>query len=699
LVIADFPVGFTDDSIRRLNSIAASGARCGVYTLIAHDRRTPLPGGVHLDDLIAHSVDLVQEAVAPDDPRAAHHFVWRDEVFQQFPLTLDEAASEERLTEILTEVGQAAKESNRVEVNFDTIAPEEEEFWSEHADNDLHVAIGRMGATRLQMLRLGRGVAQHALIAGKTGSGKSTLLHALITNLAMWYSPDEVEFYLVDFKKGVEFKTYATHQLPHARAIAVESDREFGLSVLQRIDAELTRRGELFRRAGVQDLASYRQAPDHQVIPRTLLVIDEFQEFFSEDDKLAQDSAVLLDRLVRQGRAFGIHVLLGSQTIGGSSGLARSTIGQMAVRIALQTTEADSQLILGDNNSAARLLSRPGEAIYNDQGGLVEANSPFQVAWLPDERREEYLTRVLDRALRENKSREPAAVFEGNAPADIRKNRKLSMALERRDGGSTGTSASLAWVGDPVAIKDPTAIPLRRQSGSNVLIVGQQDEPALALVISMMISLAAQYAKNGCRFVILDGTPADSHLAGVLASICNVVSQDTQTIEYRAVPEAIAELHTEMQRRLNENHHDAPAIFVIIYGLQRYRALRKSEDGGFSFSMNEEEKKPQTDKQFTELLREGPPLGIHIITWCDTPAAVERTLDRSSMREFDNRVLFQMSASDSSNLIDSPAANKLGFHRALAFSEEQGVLEKFRPYAMPDKTWLESVRDRLRSRS
>ena len=62
--------------------------------------------------------------------------------------------------------------------------------------------------------------AQHALVAGKTGSGKSTLLHALITQLALNYSPDEVELYLVDFKKGVEFKTYATHGLPHARAIA-----------------------------------------------------------------------------------------------------------------------------------------------------------------------------------------------------------------------------------------------------------------------------------------------------------------------------------------------------------------------------------------------------------------------------------------------------------------------------------------------
>jgi len=55
-------------------------------------------------------------------------------------------------------------------------------------------------------------------------------------------------------------------------------------------------------------------------------------------------------------------------------------------------------MILGDGNSAARLLSRPGEAIYNDAGGLVEGNSPFQVAWLPDAQRDRYLEQVTQKA-------------------------------------------------------------------------------------------------------------------------------------------------------------------------------------------------------------------------------------------------------------------------------------------------------------
>jgi DNA segregation ATPase FtsK/SpoIIIE, S-DNA-T family len=684
LVVADYPTGFQGDSFRRLASIAATGARCGVYVLVCRDTRVPLPIEAQFDDLEAHCVNLVQRG---------DRFVWKDEVFGQFPLTIDPPPPEGVLTALLDKVGQAAKESKRVEVSFDTIAPSAREFFTGNATDELQVPIGRMGATRLQTLRLGKGVAQHVLIAGKTGSGKSTLLHALVTNLAMWYSPDEVELYLIDFKKGVEFKTYATQNLPHARAIAVESDREFGVSVLTRLDAELARRGELFRKTGVQDLASYRKTPGAQVMPRTLLIIDEFQEFFSEDDKLAQDAGLLLDRLVRQGRAFGIHVLLGSQTIGGSSGLARSTIGQMAVRIALQTSEADSQLILGDNNSAARLLSRPGEAIYNDAGGLVEANSPFQVAWLPDEKREKYLGAVskLADAQGSRLRHEPAIVFEGNAPADVRKNALLATKVQQSPRPANIPTAASAWIGEPVAIKEPTSITFRRQSGANLMTVGQQEEQAMAVMLSSILSLAAQYPPRGAVFYVLDGTPADSFLAGTLESMRAVVPHEFKMIEWRGVPDALNELDEEMQRRQAGDPAGLPEVFLFLYAMQRYRVLRKSEED-FGFSMSADEpKKANPSKQLADLLREGPALGMHVVTWVDTVASLERTLDRGSVREFDNRVLFQMSANDSSTLIDSPAANKLGFFRALAYSEEQGVMEKFRPYALPSAEWLKTV--------
>jgi S-DNA-T family DNA segregation ATPase FtsK/SpoIIIE len=279
-------------------------------------------------------------------------------------------------THLLQQIGKDSTDSYRVEMPFAEVAPEDNELWSLDTTNELRVPVGRTGATKLQYLALGQGTRQHGLIAGKTGSGKSTLFHVIITNLALWCSPEQVEFYLVDFKKGVEFKTYATHKLPHARVIAIESDREFGLSVLQRVDDELKRRGDLFRKLGAQNIAGYKAAGGTEPMPRVLLLIDEFQELFVEDDRVSQGAALLLDRIVRQGRAFGIHVLLGSQTLGGAYTLARATIGQMVVRIALQCNEADAYLIMNEDNPAPRLLSRPGEAIYNDEGGAFQGNSP-----------------------------------------------------------------------------------------------------------------------------------------------------------------------------------------------------------------------------------------------------------------------------------------------------------------------------------
>jgi hypothetical protein len=55
------------------------------------------------------------------------------------------------------------------------------------------------------------------------------------------------------------------------------------------------------------------------------------------------------------------------------------------------------------------------------------------------------------------------------------------------------------------------------------------------------------------------------------------------------------------------------------------------------------------------------------------------------------RVVFQMSAEDSANLIDTPVASKLGPYRALFYSEDEGRLEKFRPYGIPEIGWLEAA--------
>lgn len=673
VVAANFPTHFSDEAARRLVRIARNGARCGVFTLVTVDRKQPLPAGFDMADLEAAAIVL--------DWRDGR-FVWKDADFGPWVLSLDTPPPEDLGQRLLERVGKAALEASKVEVPFSFVVPPEETWWKSSSRGGLSVALGKAGAFKRQLLELGKGTSQHVLVAGKTGSGKSSLLHALVTNLSLHYSPDEVELYLIDFKKGVEFKAYATNELAHARVVAIESEREFGLSVLQRLDAELGRRGELFRTAGVQDLPGYRDAG--HVLPRILLVVDEFQEFFIEDDRLAREASQVLDRLVRQGRAFGLHIILGSQTLGGAYSLARSTIDQMAVRIALQLSEADAHLTLSADNGAARLLSRPGEAIYNDANGLVEGNNPFQVVWLPDGEREEYLRKIKARAGR----RPGPTVFEGNAPATIGGNGHLAAWLH---GGKLPVGNPRVWLGEAMALTDHTAAFFPRHNGSNLVLIGQNEETAQGMFAVGLVSLAAEEQVQRCY--LIDGMQGELNRAGPWAGLINALGPRLHVGGWRHAASLVNELAEELKRRETASATEEPPIFFAIHGLHRCRDLRRPEDD-FGFNPRGDAA-PSPPQQLATLLREGPAYGMHALIWCDTLANLQRTLDRHALRELSLRVALQMNVGDSTTLLDSPLASKLGAHRAILFNEEDGKMEKFRPYGLPDAEWWQRALARL----
>jgi S-DNA-T family DNA segregation ATPase FtsK/SpoIIIE len=682
LIVSGFPSNFSEQAAKRLLSIASSGARCGVFTLIHWDTRLPQPQDFVADELRKSSVTLTCK-------HGTFSLLGQPKTGTQ--LTLSKPPGADIVTDFIQRVGESSINSNRIEVPFSDVTPEDSELWSVHTDSELRVPIGRSGATKLQYLAIGHGTRQHGLIAGKTGSGKSTLFHVIITNLALWCSPEEVEFYLVDFKKGVEFKCYAARRLPHARVIAIESDREFGLSVLQKLDDELRRRGELYRKLGVQDLAGYKRAGGKEPMPRSLLLIDEFQEFFVEDDRISQGAALLLDRIVRQGRAFGIHVILGSQSLGGAYTLARTTMGQMVIRIALQCNEADAYLIMDDNNPAPRLLNRPGEGIYNDTAGTIEGNSPFQTVWLSDAIRDEYLEKVV--ALNAAKpSAVPAPIiFEGNEPADVRENLLLQELLS--EDAVTHAKSPRIWLGSPNSIKGPTEAIFQRQSGSNLLIVGQRSEAALSLLMVALVSLSAQYPAGQVQFCLIDSSPAGSpereHLETVIQALPHPI-RIARGAEAEVLLQKLAEDHAARSENAEEN--TAPETFLFIPDLPKNKRLRFEED--FSFSSSDDAP-VNPGKIMDTLITQGPATGIHVIAICDTLNNVNRFISRKALTEFEMRVLFQMGANDSANLIDSAKASTLGLHRAIFYNEHEGVMEIFRPYALPSRDWVQTTGQQL----
>src|SRR5262245_36699692 len=135
LVVANFPANFTVEATRRLVSIASSGARCGVYTLISVDTKQSFPQGFNLADLEEPGVNLQWQPPHPTlpPPRGEGRvggFVWKDPDFGKFPLRIDQPPDADFCTRLLHEIGNEAKDANRVEVPFEFIAPPRERWWT-----------------------------------------------------------------------------------------------------------------------------------------------------------------------------------------------------------------------------------------------------------------------------------------------------------------------------------------------------------------------------------------------------------------------------------------------------------------------------------------------------------------------------------------------------------------------------------------
>jgi hypothetical protein len=698
LVVFDFPVNISEMAARRLVSIAKNGPRCGVYTIVVMDTDSSkkLPYGFSLGDL---------EAAANVIYHDGQRFVWMKKDFEGFSVLLDGAPPDALFKHIVKETGSRAPQLMRVEVPFNKLLEKAgvttDSIWKASTREQIHVPLGPQGAKKLQYLTLGTNTEHHAVCIGMPGSGKTNLMHIVITTMGLMYPPEEMQLYLVDFKQGVGFKRYAEVGLPHAKVIAIDSEREFGLSVLQKLDKELNERGEKFRAAGVDALSDYRQKQPKSDMPRILLLVDEFQEFFSHDDNLATQAGLLLDRLVRQGRYAGIHVMLGSQSLSNRSSLPTSTLSQIGIRIALKCGEADARLIMGDGNLQARLLSRPGEAIYNSANGLIEGNSFFQVALFSEEDRNQRLDEIRSHAAtvqaRNGQCFEKPVIFEGNAPARFEACKQINDMLKRPH-APVRIKAADVWLGEPIAIRDPTSARFRRQGGSNFLIVARNEEEGIGIAISSLVSLFSQYGTGDARFLIFNLTTADSDWNELPQQLAQTFPHDTEIVSRKNLGTVLKDLVAEANRRAQEQTTDTPEIFFVVLGLHRARDLRDDEDGLSKYLKDDKASDPR--ELFLTLLREGPESGIHVIAWSDAYTGVAR-VDRRILGEFSMRVAGPMSNEDSSRVIDDPMAAKLDKpHRAVFYDEERpGQLEKFRPYGIPETKWLDSVASRLRMRA
>lgn len=471
VVLFDVPEQISEKSLWFLGRICENGPRCGVLPIIAIDSK-------RVEDRRYEKFNATLEASTTQLDHLLQCVGVAELSFTYLP-------EQWQRREVLDGFMARLAENCAAKMRFKKTMPD---LWTNLVNDEttiggIDIPIGWTPAGDFATLRVGATDSEHhALLAGKTGSGKSNLLHVLIHTLCEKYSPGELDLYLLDYKESTEFNVYAAPPLPHARLVATESDPEYGVTVLRHLVGELATRARIFKSASARDFAEYRKLSGVR-LPRALLIIDEFQVLFSEGRQVAEAAEQFLSQLLKQGRSFGIHILLATQTLKGINALSiGSIITQLGCRIALACGQEDSALILGSGNLAAAELRSPPEGIINNANGAKSGNVKFMIPFAGEsEHRRALLTKLIERTSLSGAATK-TKIFSGASLPEIPLLSEYQAACEQEETLVLGERLTFEAA--------PLRLPLTRRPAFNVLLSGYNDQIHDGLLSAMLYSLS-----------------------------------------------------------------------------------------------------------------------------------------------------------------------------------------------------------------
>jgi DNA segregation ATPase FtsK/SpoIIIE, S-DNA-T family len=149
--------------------------------------------------------------------------------------------------------------------------------------------------------------AGHAAVVGAPRSGKSTALRALICSLALLHTPDEVQFYCLDFGGGT---LGALSGLPHVGGVATRLAADRARRTVAEVQGLLARREREFAERGIESITSYRRMRASGEIAGdgfgdVFLVVDGWLTLRQEFEPLEQ----AISAVAARGLGYGVHVI------------------------------------------------------------------------------------------------------------------------------------------------------------------------------------------------------------------------------------------------------------------------------------------------------------------------------------------------------------------------------------------------------
>ncbi|MDO4343802.1 MAG: FtsK/SpoIIIE domain-containing protein [Eubacteriales bacterium] len=710
LVIYDFPSGMDNRNLELLLNLLRNGSRCGLYVIICHN---PQVAFSHYEDPGA-KLETMLRYCEKAEYRNGGYYLMPSELKLHIPNVLS-AADGSRFGQ---EYSEKVEKIKRRGVSFENILPEE--FFTCSSAEYLKIPVGIGDGDKIVNIEIGReGFAHHGLIAGATGSGKSVLLHTIITSSMLHYGPDELHLYLMDFKQGTEFERYKSARLPHLRLLALDARQEFGESILEELTAEISRRAELFAEdaGGVTKIRDYVRITG-KPMPRILAIMDEFQILYDDasNRRAALHCAELTKRIVTEGRAYGIHLLMATQSTKIISNLTldSGTVEQMRLRIGLACGEADARYLFSDANcdSALRMMKGPiGTAVLNPNY-TEKSNIGFRTAYCSDELQKTYMNTI-----------ETAWADYPCAPVRIFEGKRTEKLLDYFKTENIGVSEELPvriHLGRPIRIAPPCVLEAGKKGSQNLLICSDKGEDPN--VVSMMNTIIRDYMISALLNKNSDVYCMDGELLVDDFSEKKYYDALAQyTDRFRLMEDnsdiirMIGEIYEEYLRRKKKNV--GRTIFVVIKNLPYLEMIcaifkgqpidefvdeteeTKTEDSfgadpmaAFDFdnilsnnSKNSGEDGQDAAQKLIRMLESGTRYGIHFLVSSLEYSCIKETMftyGQNLIARFPKRIIFEMNPRDAEMLAEDAAIAELG--RNTVWYTDGKEKYQMKPYIAPE---------------
>jgi DNA segregation ATPase FtsK/SpoIIIE, S-DNA-T family len=228
----------------------------------------------------------------------------------------------------------------------------------------------------------------HLLIAGATNSGKSVYTAQLICSLALFRSPDELEFILVDTKnldlvlfKGLNHVKYVLNNVTDLRAAL-----QMLLEEVRLRNAEMSGLARNIREWNALHLNAAINIKTAKQMKYKVLIVDELADVFMQDEALLRpypkkerppSIEFLIQQISQISRAAGVHLVLATQRP--SVDILPGTIkNNFPARVCFKVpARVDSRVVL-DADGAENLLGM-GDYLYKIAGSdtVKRAHSAF----------------------------------------------------------------------------------------------------------------------------------------------------------------------------------------------------------------------------------------------------------------------------------------------------------------------------------